>query len=78
MKLQVNAISEGELIREYPIKGKSSGWCFKLTETSNGAWKVEGSDKWGRKVAMIGTNENELIELAEAEATRINEKIRAS
>ena len=78
MKLQVNKISESELIKEYPIKGTSSGWFFKLTETSNGAWKVEGSDKWGRKVAMTGTNENELIELAEAEAASINEKIRAS
>ena len=78
MKIQVSETQEDELIKRYPIKGKTSGWCFKLTEISNGAWKVEGSDKWGRKVEMTGANDSELIELAETEASRINEKIRAS
>lgn len=78
MKLQVVKIQEEELIKTHPIRGKALGWFFKLTETSNGAWKVEGADVWGRKVVMTGYNENELLKTAEFEAIRINEETRSS
>ena len=74
MKKPVREISEAELKAKYPIKGSTLGWYFRLTETSNGAWKIEGSDKWSRKITLTGADEIELLSKAETESTRIKEK----
>ena len=78
MKIQIAKIEEAELVKIFPIKGKAVGWFYKLTETSNGAWKIEGSDLWGRKIGITGSDEKELVESAEAEAMKLNDNIRAS
>ena len=43
-----------EMRREYPIEGHIDGWFFRIRETSNNAWLVEGLDVWGRKVSRDG------------------------
>jgi len=72
MKLQLNEKSEQDLKSEFPIKGKTPGWFFSLTEISNGYWKLIGSDKWNRKISLDGIDPDELLEKAEAEASKIN------
>ena len=55
MKRRVEKENEADLMARYPIKGKISGWYFRITEVSNGAWQVDGSDQWGRQVSRTGT-----------------------
>ena len=78
MKLQVNEKPEQDLIKEFPIRGKAQGWFFQITELSNGSYKLVGSDKWSRKIKLDGTNYENLIEKAEAEATKLNGEAYAS
>jgi len=53
MKKEITEKAEEEVLRSYPIKGNTTGWVFRSTETSNNAWEVEGTDKWERKVSVI-------------------------
>jgi hypothetical protein len=73
MKLKLEEKSDRELEKDFPIKGMTPGWFFSITEISNGYWRVEGSDKWGRKISLDGVDPDDLLEKAEAEAMRINE-----
>ena len=49
------------MLGEYPIEGKLPDWYFRITETSNNAWLVEGCDIWGRKVSRTGGDPDELL-----------------
>ena len=49
------------MLGEYPIEGKLPDWYFRITETSNNAWLVEGCDIWGRKVSRTGDDPDELL-----------------
>ena len=55
MKKEITEKAEEEVLRSYPIKGNTTGWVFRSTETSNNAWEVEGTDKWGRKFPVNAT-----------------------
>ena len=77
VKLKVNERSEQDLLAEFPITGKASGWYFKIDEISNGCWRLTGSDKWGRKISIDGINPDDLLRKAEAEATVLNGESRA-
>jgi hypothetical protein len=50
MKKLVTALSE-ETLSMYPINDLVEGWYFRFTEISNGAYRVEGIDKWGHSVS---------------------------
>jgi len=77
VKLKVNERSEQDLLAEFPITGKVSGWYFKIDEVSNGYWRLTGSDKWGRKISFDGKNPDDLLQKAEAEASVLNRESRA-
>ena len=72
MKLRINEISEQSLKNDFPLKGNTPGWFFSITEISNGYWKIEGSDKWSRKISFDGVDPDELLEKAETEALKLN------
>ena len=60
--------------REYPIEGRLDGWFFRVRETSNNAWLVEGSDTWGRKVARDGDDPVALLTECVIDARSVSEK----
>ena len=35
----------------YPIKDVIEGWHFKINEISNGAYRIEGINKWGNTIS---------------------------
>lgn len=73
MKKPVRPITEGELSRDFPIKGKAPGWYFRTEETSNGVYEVEGKDVEGRRVYRQGTeNPEKLLAECESDAAQIN------
>jgi hypothetical protein len=59
------------MVQEYPIEGRLADWYFRTEETSNGAWLVEGSDVWGRKVARSGGDPDALLDACVADAAKI-------
>ena len=72
MKVEIQEKTEGEMLETYPIKGKTTGWFYRTTETSNNAWLVEGSDVWGRKISVRGNDPEALLVEAEKQASNIN------
>lgn len=73
MKKQIAEKSEQQLKREYPIEGGTPGWFYSVNEISNGYWRITGSDKWGRKISIDGTDPDQLLDEAETEAAKIDE-----
>jgi hypothetical protein len=76
MQREVVKLSEDEILKSYPIKDESVGWYFRIGETSNGVWLVEGSDKWGRKVSSQGNDPELLLKELAFEANVLNERIK--
>jgi hypothetical protein len=60
--------------RAFPIAGVVDGWFFRQTEVSQGAYLVEGTDLWGRKVSRLGSDLDELLSLCAADAKHINDE----
>lgn len=73
MKMPVVQKSEEELLKTHPIWGRVPGWFFRMDETSNNVWVVEGVDCWGRTVAVQGSDPGNLLTEAESAAERIRE-----
>jgi hypothetical protein len=46
--------SHEEIIQEFPIQGLVKDRYFRIREVSNGVFRVEGSDIYGRTVSKIG------------------------
>ena len=61
------------MLKEYPIEGKAPNWYFRMRETSNGAWLVEGCDIWGRKVSRSGGDPDKLLAVCVADAIEISD-----
>jgi len=75
---EIKRNSDEELLVTHPIRGKVSGWFFRLEEVSAGAWQVEGTDRWGRMISIGGSDEQELLTRAEAKAKQINDNLDAT
>ncbi len=76
MRKKIAGKSDEAILRNYPIKGNTTGWFFRAKETSNNAWEVEGTDRWGRKVSRQGGDPNKLIAECEKAAEEINNTIK--
>jgi len=76
MKKPIHKISQEILDKEFPIKGKVPGWSFRKKEILNGAWEVEGTDQWGRRVSRTGDDPDQLLAKCELAAEDINKKIK--
>ncbi len=70
-KRSIQPRSPEEMRSVYPIDGQVDGWYFRRAETSNGAWLVEGSDAWGRKVSRSGSDPDVLLNECISDARRI-------
>lgn len=73
MKTEQIKIPEDELMKQFPIRAKTKGWFFNISEVANGCWKISGSDKWNRRISLEGSGIDELIIEAEAEASRLKD-----
>ena len=60
MKKFIQRLTEEELF-DYPITDFVKGWYFKVIETSNGAYLVEGKDPWSHIVSRQGGDPDELL-----------------
>ena len=58
----------------YPITGKVQSWYFRINEISQGYYRVEGVDKWGRIVSRDGADPDELPELCADDVKEIAEE----
>ena len=48
------------MIRNYPISGLLDGWYFRVQEVSNGCYRVEGSDAYGRIISRTTLGDPEI------------------
>ncbi|MDH3747712.1 MAG: hypothetical protein OER97_05855 [Gammaproteobacteria bacterium] len=78
MAQEVSRKPDEELLKTYPIRGKTTGWFFRLEETSAGAWSIYGTDPWGRTISLSGTDQDDLLMRAEADAQRIKDDVNAT
>jgi hypothetical protein len=60
MKKLVHRLSKQELAN-YPITDIIDGWYFRILELSQGYYRVEGKDAFGRSVSRDGVSPDELI-----------------
>ena len=65
-----------ELLITHPIRGKTTGWFFRFEDLPNGVWSIDGTDPWGRTVRLSGTNQDDVLTRAEANAQRINDGLK--
>lgn len=75
MSQEIARKSDDELLVTYPIRGTAPDWFFRLDETSAGAWKVSGTDRWGRTVSITGHDEEDLLSRAESQARKISNSL---
>ena len=68
---EIRARSRADMVSEYPIEGELTDWYFRIAETSNNAWLVEGCDIWGRKVSRTGADPDELLVACVRDAKQI-------
>ena len=61
MSARIEKKTDEEMRESYPIADRLPGWYFRVTEISNGAWRVEGSDAWGRTVSRQGVDPEQLL-----------------
>jgi len=47
MKKYISPMNSSKIEKKYPIHNKLAGWFFRIEETSNGVYLVEGIDKTG-------------------------------
>jgi hypothetical protein len=78
MKKPIHKISQEILEKDFPIKGKVTGWYLRQDEISKGAWEVEGMDHWGRRVSRTGDDPDQLLIECEVAAQDINKQIKST
>jgi hypothetical protein len=62
MKKLIQPLTKEEL-SDYPITDFVKGWYFKVVETSNGAYIIEGKDPYGHVVSRQGSDPDELLNI---------------
>ena len=67
-------MAEADLLKRFPIRGKTPGWFYSVSETSANVWLVEGSDAFGRRVSRRGSEVEQLLAACESDARNINDK----
>jgi len=75
MKQAVDKLSELVVRRDFPIADRVAGWFFRIHEVSAGAYRVDGTDLWGRTVSRTGTDPDALIIACEKDAKGIEAQV---
>jgi hypothetical protein len=78
VKKPVKRRSEEDLLKTHEIRGKVSGWFFRVQEKSPCHWEVEGLDEWGRRVVVEGSGPDKLLSETESMAQRVLDDQNAS
>jgi hypothetical protein len=71
MKRWIRPLTEEVVLRDFPVRGHTAGWFFRVNEVSMGVYKVEGTDSFGRTVSRTGTDPDELLAECEEDARGI-------
>jgi hypothetical protein len=61
VRRKIRPATRQEMLEKYPLADRLPNWFFRITETSNNAWLVEGCDLWGRKVSRCGGDPDALL-----------------
>ena len=72
MKQRVTKLNAEAVRSRYPIADACDGWFFRLEETSNGAWTIEGIDLWGRTVSRSASDPDAGLAQCVDDACRVN------
>ena len=72
MKSQAERLNPEEIIKKFPIAHLVEGWYFRVEEMSAGAYRVEGTDLYGRRVGGSGHDPDEVLSKCKASAVDIN------
>lgn len=72
----IRARTPQEMLADYPVEGRLPNWFFRIIETSNNAWLVEGCDLWGRKVSRSGGDPDQLLDACISDAKAIVAEIK--
>ena len=72
MKTYVPSRDLRDLAKDYPIADRLSGWIFRVTEVSASAYRAEGIDASGRRVAADNSDADVAVELCVAMAKSIS------
>jgi hypothetical protein len=75
MKKSVRKIDECALRTTHPIVDRLPGWFFRVTEICQGAYRVDGTDAWGRAVSAQGEDPDALLVQAIEAARAIQRQI---
>ena len=66
MEKRVQKLTDEELIG-YPIRDLVDGWFLRVDEVSQGFYKIEGIDRWGRRVSRMGMDPDQLLSLCKSD-----------
>jgi hypothetical protein len=70
-KRLVIRLDEAEVKRQFPLADLVPDWFFRINEISNGGYKAEGTDLWGRQVSRSGSDPDVLLVECAKDAQRI-------
>jgi len=62
-------------MQTYPRKSQREDWCIRIEEMSNGFYKVEAKDVYGRIVSKTGNDPGNLVIEVEEEIKGVNYSI---
>ena len=74
-KRPIRKLDAAEVKADFPIEGRAAGWYFRQQETSPGAYLVEGTDLFGRRVSRQGDDPEQLLKECAEDAARINKQL---
>ena len=75
MKRLVERLKEAEVKNQVPLIDFVPGWFFRVREISNGGYKAEGTDLWGRQVSRSGGDPDALLAACAQDAERIVDQL---
>ena len=59
---------EREIRNSYPVRGRTSGWFFRVEELPTGYWQVKGRNHHGHTVFCVGSDPEDVLATAETQA----------
>ncbi len=71
MKRLVERLKEADVKSRFPLVDLVPEWFFRVREISNGGYRVEGTDLWGRQVSRSGSDPDALLTACAQDAERI-------
>ena len=77
MKVPGRPRSEAEVVRDFPLTDLAPGWYFRVGETSAGAYEVEGTDLYNRRVRRTGADPDALLTECVRDAVAITSREQA-